>query len=841
MAPATSKEKIESLIKCLRSMDFKDSQTTEASFNNLTVLAREQSPAVVFDHPDCISIIQECLDKNKQFANAATASQNDQQNSINSIIACFRLISELSKMSVPRTTKLLQVFTTDYLIDLICYNETNDLLVAFQFLIQTYIDSLAGVQQKALKLKEQEKQDRDKTKTVSESLYSKVQKKVDEEMFSQNESQLFEILTRIVRRSSSYIISGLARDTLLSILLCNIDAQNLNFGVKLVEENCIQNLLDIASEVEDMKSSSSMNITAYTHQLVSAVLEKTYSCHDHDKVRDVFREKVQEYCNAKLRNQDMDDKTRAAKIFTVLLKGPVEVGNACIGQTGMVEMLIAMAGGDDPCQQKAALDTIIAATIKKDKCAAFAKYGETTLKKLRDSKNEDVRLRALVCLSKISSVGSTDAQIRPLGHEANIEFARDCRLILSRQTPELRLKHYAIEALAFLSFDGDVKEELVTDKAALDALFEQIRNHSENAPIVYSILNIFVNLTNSYHKEEKSPELVELARFAKQHVPQEHPKDSPEILKRRICQLVVTEIVSTLVMLEPNTNNERELLSRILNAMAEHEETRGRMIQQGAVKLLLKLASQGKEKRSELFVLLAAQALARLGITINPEFVYLGQKMLAAVKQLRKLLHPDCTALQNFEGLLALTNIAQASADARAHILRDNGFSQIESLMFEDHLLIRRAAVECIVNIIKEDDVIKLYEADNDRVKFLVVLCQEEDIATVKAASGALAMLSQVSEKACEKIYTAMDWEEIMIYLLTNQELDLVHRAAVIVQSLVYCENIELPKKLFESKVFEALLALTLQNGNQQISEPVSNILKDCLERAKQLNLIKKS
>lgn len=33
-----------------------------------------------------------------------------------------------------------------------------------------------------------------------------------------------------------------------------------------------------------------------------------------------------------------------------------------------------------------------------------------------------------------------------------------------------------------------------------------------------------VNLTNSYDKQEVLPEMIELAKFAKQHVPTEHHK-----------------------------------------------------------------------------------------------------------------------------------------------------------------------------------------------------------------------------------------------------------------------------------------------------------------------------
>ena len=42
--------------------------------------------------------------------------------------------------------------------------------------------------------------------------------------------------------------------------------------------------------------------------------------------------------------------------------------------------------------------------------------------------------------------------------------------------------------------------------------------------ILYPVAQVLVNLTNSYEKKDPDPELVELAKFAKHHVPEEHDK-----------------------------------------------------------------------------------------------------------------------------------------------------------------------------------------------------------------------------------------------------------------------------------------------------------------------------
>ena len=53
---------------------------------------------------------------------------------------------------------------------------------------------------------------------------------------------------------------------------------------------------------------------------------------------------------------------------------------------------------------------------------------------------------------------------------------------------------------------------------------------------VYSTATLFVNLTNSVDKQEMQPEMVELAKFSKQHVPEEHPKVTVSLPK--ICDTV---------------------------------------------------------------------------------------------------------------------------------------------------------------------------------------------------------------------------------------------------------------------------------------------------------------
>ena len=52
--------------------------------------------------------------------------------------------------------------------------------------------------------------------------------------------------------------------------------------------------------------------------------------------------------------------------------------------------------------------------------------------------------------------------------------------------------------------------------------------------VAYGVITLLVNLTNSYEKQEIMPELIELAKFAKHHIPQEHELDDQDFIDKRI-------------------------------------------------------------------------------------------------------------------------------------------------------------------------------------------------------------------------------------------------------------------------------------------------------------------
>jgi len=313
--------------------------------------------------------------------------------------------------------------------------------------------------------------------------------------------------------------------------------------------------------------------------------------------------------------------------------------------------------------------------------------------------------------------------------------------------------------------------------------------------------------------------MLELAKFAKHHIPEEHELDDEDFADKRICTIANLGVTSALVALSKTESlNMRELIGRVMNAICKHAELRGLVVQQGGSKALIPLALEGTDKGR----VVAAQALSRIGITQDPSIAFPGQRSCDVVRPIALLLDSECEALENFEALMALGNLASLNESVRARIIKDgNTIQMIENYMFEEHEMIRRAAVQCWTNLCVSELQVKRCEGDNDKVKYCVLLCGDDiDPLVVKAASGALAMLTASSNKICNKVFESKQWNDCLLNLLANTDDEIVLRGAVIVQHMVSVSK-EVAEKILETQVMEVLQALVLKaNLDAGTAEP---------------------
>lgn len=788
---AQTSSKVKKMIEIAFDME-KSTENRATAMNNILVLAREPVGAELLLNDGVVQKIMNMMkyEKNKEIC-------------VNGI----RTIGELCNRSIERTRGVLQIIGIPWFLQILNSSEP-ERVRAVQHCIQSILNSFSGMENK---------------------LDSKPVKEICEE----NHTEIDAMLSTLVYSITEPTISGLARDAIIEIITRNIHYDALNWADRMVEIKGLHRLLKVCSEIEEYKNESSMNITTSSSTIAAVCISRIYDNMYYDAARERFKEQVDDFIKDKLLDPEFEEKVRVVVVITALLQCAIDVGISIIAREGILSMILTMAQSEDVLQQRVACECIVAACLKQDKAKAIISQGVDILKKLYASKDDSIKVRALVGLCKLGSSGGVDASIRPFADGATLKLADACRRFLIKPGKDKTIRKWAADGLAYLTLDAEVKEKLIDDADAIKSLIELAKTGDQD--VLYGVVTTFVNLCNAYDKQEILPEMLELAKFAKHHIPEEHELDDLDFVQKRITMLTDNGITSALVALsKTESNNSKELIARVLNAICNLQELRGRVVQQGGAKALLPLCFNCTEKGKRQ----AAQALSRIGITIDPEVAFPGQRHLEVIRPLLNQLHQDCTALENFEAMMALCNLAAMNDTVRQRIVKEGGLQKVELYLMEDHLMLSRAAVQVICNLVMSDEVVKCFEGENDRVKFLCLLCQEEDEETAVAASGALAILTSTSKICCEKMFEPTSWLEIFHALVANPSPKVQHRGLVTILNVIHADS-QLAEKLLGTDMIDLL------NGLSQLPDETRakarEIAIECLKEAEKLNLVEKS
>lgn len=787
---AQTQSKVEGMNKYAFDMSV-DKDKRETAMNNLIVLARENAGAEIIMKFGIVHQIKKVLkiEKNKEL-----------------FVAAIRIIGELCKHSPERTTLVLRDVGIPWFLEILDSEHEAQVTVS-QACMQTILNSFSGMDNKNAK--------------------------PQLELCEKHKNEIDTLLTCLAYSINNRVISGLARDAIIELITRNVHYTSLNWADRLVEIGGLQRLMEVASELEEYRYESAMNITPSSRTVASVCLARIYENMYYDQARQLYMDKIDEYIRDRLLEPEIESKVRVTVAITSLLRGPLDVGNAVISKEGIMEMVLVMAGTDDVLQQKVASECLIAAASKADKAKAIISQGIDILKALyKNTKDDGIRVRALVGLCKLGSSGGSDASIKPFADGSTTKLAEACRRFLVHPGKDKDLRRWAAEGLSYLTLDAEVKEKLVEDRPALHALIELARTGDQS--VLYGVVTTIVNLCNAYDKQEIIPEMVELAKFAKHHIPEEHELDDPDFVTKRILILGTEGVTSALVALsKTESDNSKELISRVFNALCSEQELRGHIVSQGGAKVLLNLSLHGTDKGKRN----AAQALARIAITLNPEVAFPGQRMLEVIRPLIALLHPECTALENFESLMALCNIAQTGEPARLRIIKDGGIPKIDNYIYEEHEMLRRAATQTLTNMTMSPEIIKMYEGENDRFKFMMILTGEEDEETAMAAAGCLAILTSSSEVCCRKVLEVGNWLEKLQSLLANPNREMQFRGVCVVKNIIESSK-EVAERIIETNVMEILMALT--TVEELKGSQVCEVALQALNIAEQYKLIQK-
>lgn len=120
-------------------------------------------------------------------------------------------------------------------------------------------------------------------------------------------------------------------------------------------------------------------------------------------------------------------KLKAIAALGTILQGPFEVGSAIIVKNSLISMMLDLADSDDIIQEKVPVEAVVYSASKKDKATGILSEGIDVLKKLYQSKNQQIKVRALVGLCKLASCKGSDVSIKLLADGSSAKLEKACR------------------------------------------------------------------------------------------------------------------------------------------------------------------------------------------------------------------------------------------------------------------------------------------------------------------------------------------------------------------------------------------------------------------------------
>jgi hypothetical protein len=195
---------------------------------------------------------------------------------------------------------------------------------------------------------------------------------------------------------------------------------------------------------------------------------------------------------------------------------------------------------------------------------------------------------------------------------------------------------HAVEALAYLSLRGVVKELIAGDSQLLKQLVSLAKE--EDRTLRYGLVSIFRNLSTMRRKlSEEEEQLVKLKEAAGEGAIKLDPLDNDARVEKRASKLIAAGVVTALCAIAPavTTLGLAEAVAQVFVNLAIDKRNRGRMVQEGAVKALIQLTTEIKKPADEVPIgslgaksptsssasTMAAHALAKIAITTDPSIV----------------------------------------------------------------------------------------------------------------------------------------------------------------------------------------------------------------------------
>lgn len=429
----------------------------------------------------------------------------------------------------------------------------------------------------------------------------------------------------------------------------------------------------------------------------------------------------------------------------------------------------------------------------------------------------------------------------------------------------------AIEGLAYATLTPSTKVACAADEAFLRSLMSLSSTPPQSAStpitpvsdalspppsptssaLIYGVVVILANITSRPPKltaeQTQVAKLRAMAASGQRSTtsisPDEDPLDSREEVENRVANVYKAGVVQAIRGFSLVTSPlVKETVGKLVLSLVEEPPRRTRFLQEGGFRTLSSLVrdlvasplpTSDKADIVPSSTLPSIQALAKLTITSNPSLLFPPPHLTTSINAVLPisilLLHSDSSLLQQFEAILALTNLASISLDLNDRIASFERTStkhtqeageiikKVEALLLEDNDMIRRAAAELICNLTQGDVAFSYFTGANPNARgdpkvpidtqiktrpilnILLVLMTVDDLNTRLAASGALASLTETGV-ACASLFEARRvavqglptaqrvgvWARIGELLnCENRHAGLTHRGVVILYNLL--------------------------------------------------------
>jgi protein unc-45 len=362
----------------------------------------------------------------------------------------------------------------------------------------------------------------------------------------------------------------------------------------------------------------------------------------------------------------------------------------------------------------------------------------------------------------------------------------------------------SIEGLAYASLEAEVKDELAHDGDFLQSFLQLLESNVTKPDVIIGGLSVISNLTQYTPViSEEQRKVAELKAYANASKPMGPNvlNDDEHVMAR--CNMIIEAGVMPVLIdcSKGRTSPARSLVDKIILSLSRNQKTRGKIAQQGAVKLLILHLQQMSASSAQDTPLIVdpAHALARILISVNPALVFPASglpNVTSAVQPLISLLKPATSIgladqprdlLPTFEGLLALTNLASSSDISPANIIVRSAWDAIEDLLLSNNAMIRRASCELVCNLVATEAGFSKYADQSrrsiQRLHTLLALADMDDLATRRAAGGALAMLTEY-DSAIAGVLEVKRGVDILLGLCQDDSEEIVHRGLVCLRNL---------------------------------------------------------